>query len=339
VTEAADSITVMQARPGKRMAKTMLPDGRFIDYDSARYFNAETAPLAGLADLWPLLHWLLPRHDRCVVRGRLIAGDTARNIRRLLYKDKKTGDQPTLIDVARHWLMLDVDGIPRPPNVDAADLLACADVAMGFLPPAFRHATAIILASAGHGVKPGCRLRLCFWCSRPMQGDELKRWLKPYPVDRSVFGAAQPIYTAAPILAPGVTDHLPQRIAKWPGAGVLAVPTAEELQPPPRPIPQTVHPACRAGSARAALYCDAAVRNACNRIRTASQRHPAILKEARSLARFVAAGMLTETELHSALWSAAQQAGKDDENEIASMIAFAMQHPLTAALPLDVRNG
>jgi hypothetical protein len=210
---------------------------------------------------------------------------------------------------------------------------------MGFLPPPFRQATGIVQASAGHGIKPGCRLRLWFWCSRPMAGAELKRWLHAFPVDRSVFGAAQPIYSAAPLFTPGVADHLPRRIDKWPGAGVLAVPSAQELQPPPRPIPQTVHPACRAGSARAALYCDAAVRNACNRIRTASQRHPVILQEARNLARFVAAGMLTETELHNALWSAAQEAGKDDEDEIASMLAFAIAHPSTAALPLDVRNG
>jgi len=339
MSEAADSIVIMQARNGKRMAKTVLADGTFLNYDEAFKYNAETVPLDGLADLWRLLHWLLPRHDRCVVRGRLIAGNTARNIRRLLYKDKKTRAEPTLIDTPRRWLALDLDGIRRPPDVAAADLLACADVAMGFLPPPFRQATAIVQASAGHGIKPGCRLRLWFWCSRPMAGKELKRWLHAFPVDRSVFGAAQPIFSAAPSLAPGVFDHLPRRIEKWPGAGVLAVPSAEELQPPPRPPATTVHPACRAGSARAALYCDAAVRNACNRIRTASQRHPAILQEARSLARFVAAGMMTEAELHSALWSAAQEAGKDDEEEISSMIAFAMQHPSTAALPLDVRNG
>jgi hypothetical protein len=141
------------------------------------------------------------------------------------------------------------------------------------------------------------------------------------------------------MLAPGVTDHLRQRLAKWPGVGLLAVPSAEELQPPPRPAPAIVQPACRAGSARAALYCDAAVNNACNRIRTAPARHPAILQEARSLARFVSAGMLTETELHNALWGAAQEAGKDDEDEIAAMIAFAMQHPVAAPLPMDVRNG
>jgi hypothetical protein len=49
--------------------------------------------------------------------------------------------------------------------------------------------------------------------------------------------------------------------------------------------------------------------------------------------------MLTETELHNAWWGAAQEAGKDDEDEIAAMIAFAMQHPVAAPLPMDVRNG
>ena len=67
--------TIMQARGGKRMAKTLLSNGAFLNYDDAFLYNAATVQLDGLADLWRVLHSLLPLHDRCVVRGRLAHGD------------------------------------------------------------------------------------------------------------------------------------------------------------------------------------------------------------------------------------------------------------------------
>jgi hypothetical protein len=51
-----------------------------------------------------------------------------------------------------------------------------------------------------------------------------------------VFGAAQVIYTAAPIFLPGAFDPLPTRIAVIPGAEAVIVPTLDRFQPPPRPI-------------------------------------------------------------------------------------------------------
>jgi len=334
----SDTITVMQARDVKRMAKTLLRDGTFLDYDAAYYYSAETVPLTGLDDLWPLLLWLLPRPDRCVVRGRLANGETAHKIRRLIHADKEKGDPATLVDVPRRWLAIDVDGIDRPEHIPAHDLLGCADAAIERLPRPFWRAECIVQASAGHGIKPGCRLRLWYWCDRPMSGVELKRWLKDYPVDPSVFGSAQPIYTAAPIFAPGVLEHLPQRIALWPGGQWLQCPSAEELAPPP-PKPQPP-PEAIATPAKAEPYVRKALERAADAILSAGEgkRHSTIAAEARSLARFVDANLLRAADVRSVLTRAAECAGKTDADEIASCIAWGLANPSNGALP-EARNA
>jgi len=334
-----DTITILQARDGKRMAKMLLSDGTFEDYDDAYYYDAETVPLTGLDDLWPLLLWLLSRRDRCVVRGALINLNMTRKIRRLVCPCKKNGDPATLIDVPRRWLAIDADGIERPKDVPASDLLACADAVIEKLPKPFWRAQCFVQASAGHGIKPGCRLRLWYWCDRPMSGTELKYWLKGVSVDHSVFNPVQPIYTAAPIFADGIAEHLPYRLIEWPGGQWLQCPSAEELTPPPRPTPEYVAPVAVSRSARARLYVEGAMNKAGERIRNASQRHPTILQEACSLARFVKAGMIAKSDLHNLLWNAAQSAGKDDEAEIERMVTFGIDHPDSAPIPVEVFHG
>jgi hypothetical protein len=58
---------------------------------------------------------------------------------------------------------------------------------------------------------------LWFWCDRPVTGAELRHWLRGAPVDPSVFGAAQPVYTATPVFAIGAADPLPHRLLLLPG--------------------------------------------------------------------------------------------------------------------------
>ena len=100
-----------------------------------------------------------------------------------------------------------------------------------------------------------------------------------------------------------------------------------------------MQPAFVAGSARAVLYVKAALDNAHKRITNAALRHPAILSEACSLARFVNNGLLTKSELHDTLWNAAQQADKDDEAEISRMVEFGLSHADSSPLPEGMLHG
>ena len=322
------TLTVLHA-PGRRLAKLLHPDGRAEGYDRTRRMDAYTVPVPDLAGLLALLQRLLPRPECCIIRGGLLAGDRAAGIRRLLYPDKDTGDLPTLQDVPRRWLALDMEGLTLPPEVPAADLAGCARIALTTLPPAFHGCACIVQASASHGLRPDLRLRLWLWLDRPTWGRELKRWLRDTPADPSVFGAAQPIYTAAPVLAPGMSDPLPVRLLPLPGRPAVAVPPAETLAPPPRPAtpPPEMHPM------QADCYARAALEAAAGRIATAAKRHPTLIAEARNLARFVGADLLDAGDLRRVLTRAAEAAGKDDPAEVAACIDWGLDNPSSAPLP------
>jgi hypothetical protein len=329
----ADSLTVIRAR-GRRLAKLIRPDGTVEGYDDAKHFDLFAIPVADLNALSRLLRQLLHRPDCAVVRGTITDPARVRRVRRLAFPDNNTGDEPTLRDVPHRWLALDIEGVDRPGDVPAADLPRCAVEAVRRLPRAFSEARCIVQATAGHGIKPGCRLRLWYWLDRLTAGAELTRWLYGTPADASIFRTVQPIYTAAPVFAAGAPDHLPQRMVMLPGANAVEVPSPDELMPP---VPRPRAPMPRPGDMGAGPYAWAALRGAAARILNAGigQRHRTILQEGRALARFIEAGLIGECDVFEVLRSAAQAVGKPDD-EIESVIAWSMAHPSTARLPESV---
>jgi len=272
----------------------------------------------------------VPRADCCAIRGELLAGETAVGIRRLLHPDKATGDLPTLRDVPRRWLALDVEGVELPPDVPASDLARCAAVAFTKLPAELQGAACIVQASASHSFKPDLRLRLWLYLDRPVWGHELKRWLRGTPCDPSVFGAVQPIYTARPIFAGGLADPLPARLLALPGRPVVIVPAPELLAP--TPPPERAPGAAVATPERTHVYVREALVRAAHRIGTTQHpgRHPAIVGETSRLARFVGPGLLSASVIADVVREAARIAGKDDPGEVASAIAWGLANPWNA---------
>lgn len=327
-----DNLTVLRCAQNLRLAKTIRPDG-IEDYGSARKFDGWTAHVKNLDEIEALLSRLVHLPRLCVVRGELTNGPRATGIRRLLYPDPKTGDQPTLREVPRRWLAIDAEGIDRPAGVGVSDLPECARVAVQRLPAAFHNADCIAQLTAGHGIKPDLRLRLWFWLSRPTSGGELKRWLRGAPADPSIFAAAQIIYTAAPIFE-GCTDHLPNRLARIPGAAAVQVPSSEQLA---QPVPREFKPLPKPADENASRYAWAALRNAAARVAGApiNSRHPTCLRQTRSLARMVDAGLLAASDVQAAMGEAICHAGKTREEGIA-IAAWALAHPSTAPLPEGV---
>ena len=331
----ADTLTVLRAR-GRRLAKLVRPDGSTVSYDLARTVDAFAVPVPDMDTLHRLLARLLLRPDCCVIRAVPVAGDHATGVRRLIHADPDTGDAPTFRDVSRRWLALDVDGITLPPEVQAMDLPGCARVALASLPPAFTGRACIVQATAGHGLKPGARLRLWFMLECPVWGHELRRWLAGTPCDPSVFGAVQPIYTATPVFD-GCRDHLPHRLALLPGTELVPVPPPAALASPPRspapPLP--VHPT------RGGRYVRVALERAAGRIATAGvgQRHRALFSGASGLARLVHAGLLAEADMRAVLTAAARHAGKEDAAEIAACLAWGLAHPAPGTLPAGAATG
>lgn len=318
-----DTIMIVRARR-RRLAKLVRGGGIIEGYDSARTIDLDAVEIDGLAALGPLLSRLLRRPDCAVVRGTIADPARSRGVRRLLHPDADTGDMATLCDVPRQWLALDIDGVPRPDGIEAGNIPACASVAIAELPAAFQGARCIVQATASHGIAPGVRLRLWYWLSRPTGGAELRRWLRGAPVDHSVFGAAQPIYTAAPIFVDGAPDPLTERIAMVPGTiEAVSVPAPSALMPPRRPAAGVVRETTRTGG----RYGFAALVSATARVAraTAGARHATLLAEARGLGRLVESGVLTPRDVTVALSGAAGMAGLDDR-EAAAVIGWTLVH-------------
>lgn len=323
-----DSMTILRARAPRVLAKRVLADGGMVGFDRAKHFAMTTRPVTGLSDLAPLLRVLLRMPDSCVVRGGLADPAPTGWVRRLVYPDQQTGDPATLKVEPRHWLALDFDApIPLPAGFDRTDLVGCSALALAALrlPTAFDGAACIVQATAGHGLKPGARLRLWYWLNRPLDRAALIAWLEPAIgrtpdgkplLDYSVFGAAQPIYTAAPIFEGGRADHLPERMVILPGRPAVEVPAGLATKRPPAgtPIPSVPRPKPkpRPGGGGGRRYAAAALRNATMRVAAApeSARHATALREACGLARFVERGDLTEAEAGRAMDGALVLAGK-----------------------------
>ena len=332
----ADTITILRSR-GRRLAKFIGADGSITGYDSARTFTASEYEIENLDDLHDALTWLASRPDRCIVRGALVDPDRASPIRRLLYDDPKTGEVATLRESPHRWLATDWDALDRPADTDVTDLPGCARAALARLPAAFRDASCIVQATGSHGLRPGARIRLWHWLSRALTGAELDRWLRDVEgSDKSVFRPAQIIYTAAPVFEAG-RDHLPHRLALLPGSNAVEVPSAETLAPPP---PKPPAPLPRPRDTGAGRYAYAALRNALARVHATSegQRHPTILREARSLARLIDAGLLPAGSVRTALGDAARSVGKPN-GEADAIMDWAIAHPSTAPIARGAEHG
>ncbi len=305
----ACGITILHA-PGCVLAKTIRPGGEVAGYEGARWFNLHAEPVADLDALAQLLRTLAPHRDCAVVRGAVADPERVASVRRLVHADAATGEAATLVEAPRRWVALDVDGIDLPEGIDLRDLTACARAVRPKLPREFREVRCIVQATGSHGVKPGARLRLWYWLSRPTSGRELKEWLRGVPgIDAAVFGPAQLIYTAAPRLALGVSDPVPERLAVLPGAEVVKVPPPLALAPPPRVVSPYARPEGKAPSDR---YVAAALARATAAITAAPEgsRHETAKRESWSLSRLLGTGALSQSTLHSAIAAAVVAAGK-----------------------------
>ena len=288
---------------GRRLCKTRYANGRVDDYSAARIFDLTAVQAHDLATLAGLLGVLAGRRDTCVLRGAIRDPHRSQGVRRLLHPDASTGDAPTLAETPRAWLALDLDGLPLPAGTDPRDLHLCGRVARAALPAPFHGAACVVAATAGHGFKDGARLRLWFLLDRALSGDECKRWLRDAPVDLSVFGAVQPIYTAAPLFR-GMADPLPVRLVTLDGAERVAPPAETQHV---RAAPHTPGLLQRPGQ-----YALHALTRAYGAVAAAPEgaRHPTAVAEAWGLALLVEHGLLAESDVARAIDHALQVAGK-----------------------------
>ena len=209
-----DTVTILTVKRPLIATKRIVFNGggapEFIDFDRAKYFSAHERKVGSFDDFAALLAKIEKYERAMVVRGQILATANARRVRRLLHERNGADGDACFEGVPRHWLLLDFDTLACPAGVDPLDGAACARIAATLLPSAFHDASCWWQLTSGAGLKPGIRLRLGYWLSRPLGEGELKSWLPGKPLDHSVFAPVQPIYVAWPVIE-GRPDPVPQR--------------------------------------------------------------------------------------------------------------------------------
>lgn len=199
----SDAITLLSPH-GLIATKCVYPD-RSEPPPQAKWNRALVAPVTDLASFVQVLATLAPQSSWYVVRGEPKEGLDLAHMRR-----SHVEPDATLVERPRRWVLLDLDKVM--PEVKASDFAAdprkYAIMARDLLPPCFRTVSCWFQATGSAGVKPGVRLRLGFWCDRPVSSAEWRQWAESWDVevDRSLFTASQPHYTAAPVFLEGAQD-------------------------------------------------------------------------------------------------------------------------------------
>jgi hypothetical protein len=191
-----------------------------ISYSAGARFRPQEQAAASLKDLVRVLDEVRRDPQAFLVRGalapwaqeQLADGDGLLIKRQKLIKAGR--GEPSLIEVPRRWIMIDVDSFPL---LESEDLLDDPEFPIDraireLLPPAFHEATCWWQLSSSAGFAPGLKCHLFFWLSEPATNEHVKLVLEQHApgVDRAPYNAAQPHYVADPIIE-GRHDPLPRR--------------------------------------------------------------------------------------------------------------------------------
>lgn len=197
-------ITVLHAQdPSARCAKLLNPDGTTADKQRpGKFFRYERHPVNDLADIQRLLLPLESNRRALVIRGDLRPElDPNRAYART---------NANTVDVARHWLCLDLDEREAPPGTSPTDPRAAAWLVRELLPAPFHDAAFVLQWSSSAGTaKAGRKVKchLWFWLETKHTSAELRGWAESVGADAALFQQIQIHYTAAPVFV-GESDVL-----------------------------------------------------------------------------------------------------------------------------------
>ncbi len=182
---------------------------------------------------------------QCIIRGGLIPGVPTESVKRRLRPHD--GEPPTFEEAPRSWVMIDLDNVPLPEEIDPTDPEACGEYLSLLLPVDLAFAKFVLQFSSSHLVKPEnqgiLKCHLFFLLSRPLNSAELKAWLRDFTVsskdsnndlrliDPKPFETVQPHYISDPLLE-GIDDPLGDRriYIRTSGLDYVEVPEVIELE-------------------------------------------------------------------------------------------------------------
>ncbi len=198
------------------------PDGSIVKTRAVmpRYFKASRVDVTGFYDLALALTKLADNPHSFVIRGEPVPDlDLCYPVRRLKYADNISPATFRSAPQGQCWVCMDFDKLPDPKGavIDPVNEPATAFLFLSFLLPEEFHDVSFWAqwsSSAGINGWDTLSAHLWFWLDRPVTDDELQAWAADHPnapIDRHLFNAVQPHFTASPVIGPGVTDPCPIR--------------------------------------------------------------------------------------------------------------------------------
>ena len=201
------------------LTKIVYPNGDSDSFSSVAHYDFYPRPVFNMNELHALLAKVMLDTRSCFLRSVPMDNANVRNVRRICRNDNPHGP-PTLIEWPQNWFALDIDNYAR--STGNIELDACRVLLS--LPPVFRDARCLALATSSYGgkTKMGISLRLWFWNDTQITSYDLRRYFESYykVVDLGLFGPAQCIYVAPPIFV-GCADPIAQRLVEINPQGIL----------------------------------------------------------------------------------------------------------------------
>jgi len=232
----------------ERLTKRVYADGTVSSYGYPKHFIAHCVDVSTDALLLSLLQFLTHRWDCAIVHGHIRKGvkDNDRD-----FMLRRSAQPPFTMDdsTPREVFGLDVEDLPLQPGLDPFDLESCAAYMRSTLPPAFRNARCIAVATYGQCIEGDIHFRMWFRFDRPLTCHQLKCWLQKENarVDLSPMHAIGFAYTANPIFDNPADDPLPNgRVVALDGDPVVATPRNRKALEPKTYAPRKTTPRPRA---------------------------------------------------------------------------------------------
>lgn len=214
----SDAITIATASGGiatKRCRQTSLGPV-FADYPYEKWWQFREVSVQPNAESWAdFLSGRVNDIASCCVYGEPLDPGCGFQ-RRLLHP---ADDMPaTLREVARAYLLGDLDSVPAPMGLDfLTDPVAAIGAIIDYVEE-LRCCAFAAAISCSAGFKPGIRAKVIIPLSEPLLPSAMRRWARAVNarfgtklLDPAVLAPCQPIYLARPILY-GVPDPFPQRV-------------------------------------------------------------------------------------------------------------------------------
>lgn len=192
-------------------------------------YDVENRAVDCLLELSELLNDLEAQANACVIRGSLREGHATSGVLR-----RTAGANDPFLPNDCQWLCIDIDDLELPDDLSDfnEEQRAVAEYAAIHLPRDFLDVDFHWQFSSSMGIKPGIRIHLWFWLSRPITDQEAKAWLTDAEtnVDFSLFSPIQPHFTATPIFEEPAADPVQTRSGLFDyGLGITTVLVPDDL--------------------------------------------------------------------------------------------------------------